>query len=570
VLKPYHTQMVSTIRQHSQNVIVMGTRTWSQEVDEAASDPVQGDNLAYSLHFYVGTHKQDLRNKAAAALSRGVCVFASEWGIWSQGGGPAVDYGEARAWNDFLAQNGISSANWAINDKAEPASALKPGASSHGSWSDGELTEAGRLVRDELRKGSGPTPGLTTTTTPAPAPDAVAPAGSPVAAHGHLRVSGGRLLDGAGQPVRLQGMSLFWSQWSGRFWNADVLRWLRDDWKVSLVRAAMGVEAGGYLQNPEAEMARVETVVNAAVELGLYVLVDWHDHHAEQHRAEAQGFFEKVAKRYGRLPNVLFETFNEPEHQGWSQVLKPYHTQMVSTIRQHSQNVIVMGTRTWSQEVDEAASDPVQGDNLAYSLHFYVGTHKQDLRNKAAAALSRGVCVFASEWGIWSQGGGPAVDYGEARAWNDFLAQNGISSANWAINDKAEPASALKPGASSHGSWSDGELTEAGRLVRDELRKGSGPTPGLTTTTTPAPAPDAGGFCCWWPQNRPAEELCRTCISKTVGQPREWCKGAGTWCGGDTVRISSTADTYVLSRGHPRTTLGRLAVFGVAFVFFLP
>eukprot|EP00449_Zooxanthella_nutricula_P012166 CAMPEP_0198493882 /NCGR_PEP_ID=MMETSP1462-20131121/4289_1 /TAXON_ID=1333877 /ORGANISM="Brandtodinium nutriculum, Strain RCC3387" /LENGTH=51 /DNA_ID=CAMNT_0044222595 /DNA_START=77 /DNA_END=228 /DNA_ORIENTATION=+ len=29
-----------------------------------------------------------------------------------------------------------------------------------------------------------------------------APAGSPVAAHGQLRVSGSRLLDGAGQPVR--------------------------------------------------------------------------------------------------------------------------------------------------------------------------------------------------------------------------------------------------------------------------------------------------------------------------------------------------------------------------------
>merc|ERR1712226_1465299 len=146
-------------------------------------------------------------------------------------------------------------------------------------------------------------------------------------------------------------------------------------------------------EHPSAEMARVETVVDAAVELGLYVIVDWHDHHAEQHLAEAQAFFGKVAEKYGHLPNVLFETFNEPEGQSWSQVIKPYHSQVSAVIRQHSPNLIILGTRMWSQEVDEAAADPVQGENLAYAVHFYAASHKGELRSKVATAMTRGVHV---------------------------------------------------------------------------------------------------------------------------------------------------------------------------------
>ena len=109
------------------------------------------------------------------------------------------------------------------------------------------------------------------------------------------------------------------------------------------------------------------------------MIIDWHDHHAEKHEKEATKFFREMAKEYGEFPNVIFEIYNEPLAQDWSQTIKPYHERIVKVIRKYSSNLIVLGTRTWSQDVDEAAQDPVEEENLAYTIHFYANTHMQDL-----------------------------------------------------------------------------------------------------------------------------------------------------------------------------------------------
>lgn len=115
-----------------------------------------------------------------------------------------------------------------------------------------------------------------------------------------------------------------------------------------------------------------------ALPIWFEVIIDWHDHNAEKHEKEATKFFREMAKEYGEFPNVIFEIYNEPIAQDWSQTIKPYHERIVKVIRKYSSNLIVLGTRTWSQDVDEAAQDPVQGENLAYTIHFYANTHMQD------------------------------------------------------------------------------------------------------------------------------------------------------------------------------------------------
>merc|ERR1719310_660321 len=110
--------------------------------------------------------------------------------------------------------------------------------------------------------------------------------------HSQHRVEGNRIVGAHGGPVQLRGMSLFWSQWGGQYWNKDVVNWLANDWKVSLVRAAMGAESGGHDANPGAEEAKVATVVDAAIEAGIYVIIDWHAH--EDRRGAAKGFFQKM------------------------------------------------------------------------------------------------------------------------------------------------------------------------------------------------------------------------------------------------------------------------------------
>jgi endoglucanase len=303
---------------------------------------------------------------------------------------------------------------------------------------------------------------------------------SVVEKHGRLSVQGNKIVDKTGAPLRLRGMSLFWSQWQGQYWNANAVKWLKNDWHVTVIRAAMGIEQGGYLENSWAEKARMEAVVDACIAAGIYVVIDWHDHHAEQHTEQAKGFFSEMARKYGGYPNVLFELYNEPVHQSWSGTIKPYYEAVIPVIRQHTNNIIILGTRLWSQEVDEASRDRVWGDNLAYTVHFYANTHRQSLRNKVSAALANGVAIFATEWGTCDASGDGTLDLGETQAWLNFFAQHHISDANWAVSDKSEACSALRPGSSGNGGWSESQLTDSGRFVRASIRgdsTGVGPEP---------------------------------------------------------------------------------------------
>jgi endoglucanase len=301
-----------------------------------------------------------------------------------------------------------------------------------------------------------------------------------------LSVSGNQIRAG-GQPASFAGNSLFWSNtgWGGeRFYNGSVVRWLKTDWKSNLVRAAMGVDdSGGYLQDPNGNVARVKAVVDAAIANDMYVIIDWHSHHAESYRSNAIAFFQDMARTYGTRNHVIYEIYNEPLQISWSGTIKPYAQAVISAIRAiDPDNLIVVGTPTWSQDVDVAAADPIAGTNIAYTLHFYAGTHTQYLRDKAQTALNRGVALFVTEWGSVNANGDGAVATAETNTWMNFLRARGISHANWATNDKAEGASALRPGASTTGGWPSSQLTASGTLAKQIISGWS--------SAPPPPPPD--------------------------------------------------------------------------------
>lgn len=280
-----------------------------------------------------------------------------------------------------------------------------------------------------------------------------------------------------GQPANLAGMSLFWSNtgWGGeRYYNSQVVGWLKSDWNANLVRAAMGVEdEGGYLQD-SSNKDRVITVVDAAIANDMYVIIDWHSHAAEQYREQAIAFFSDMATRYGQYNNVIYEIYNEPLNVSWSHSIKPYAEAVIAAIRAiDPDNLIIVGTPNWSQDVDYAAADPItRYSNIAYTLHFYAADdwHQERLRDKAQAAINQGIALFVTEWGTVEASGDGNVDSGKTHTWINFLQQHGISHANWALNDKLEGASALQPDASANGGWSQSDLSESGLLVRGIIR----------------------------------------------------------------------------------------------------
>ena len=287
--------------------------------------------------------------------------------------------------------------------------------------------------------------------------------------HGLLEVNGNRIVNKNNEPVSLAGNSFFWSNdgWGGeKYYNSEVVSWLKEDWNTTIVRASMGVEdPGGYLDNKTANKGRVKIIIDAAIQEGIYVIVDWHSHHAEDYVDEAIIFFEEIASLYGDNDNVIYEIYNEPLDISWSETIKPYAISVISAIRAiDPDNLIVVGTPEWSQRIDLAAADPIIGfPNIAYTLHFYTVYHHQWLRDRASAALDDGIAIFVSEWGSI----GYSIVDTEANNWMTWCFTNKIIHCNWAVNDKEEEWSILVPGASTNGNWNDNDLTEAGKLAKN-------------------------------------------------------------------------------------------------------
>jgi endoglucanase len=284
---------------------------------------------------------------------------------------------------------------------------------------------------------------------------------TPVARNGQLRVCGSGLCNQSGARVQLRGISSMWLNWETQPYaeNLQALTWMRDNWNLPVIRAAMGVEpAGAYLSDPTKARNQVETIIRNAVTAGVYVIVDWHDHEAQNHQAQAVSFFSDLARRYGNLPNVIWEPYNEPLQVSWTNVIKPYHQAVVSAIRANDpDNIIVLGTPTWSQDVDVAAQSPLSGTNLMYTLHFYSCTHTQFLRDKGDAAIRAGLALFVTEWGASHADGGldGRICQSEAQAWIDWMRSNNISWTAWKLDVGTDTTNLLSPGAPVTGGWNN-------------------------------------------------------------------------------------------------------------------
>jgi len=292
----------------------------------------------------------------------------------------------------------------------------------------------------------------------------------PVKTHGQLKVNGTTLVDKKGKPVVLRGMSFGWHNWWPRFYNAGTVKWLHDDWKCTVVRAAMGVEPDkGYMKDSAASVADVNAVVDAAIKEGIYVIIDWHSHNIKLN--EAKEFFAQMATRYGKYPNVIYEIFNEPDYETWPEV-KAYSEEVIKTIRAiDPDNIILVGSPKWDQDILLPANDPIKGySNLMYTMHFYAATHKQWLRDRTDEAIKKGLAIFVSECaGMEASGNGP-LNYEEWQKWIDFMESRKLSWITWSIADKDETCSVLKPTAASNGNWKESDLKDSGIKVREYLR----------------------------------------------------------------------------------------------------
>ena len=302
-------------------------------------------------------------------------------------------------------------------------------------------------------------------------------ASTPFGQHGALHVENGKLTDENGNTVQLYGMSTHGIAWFPQYINYDSFRTLRDDWNTNCIRLAMyTAEYGGYCAGGDKEQLKqlVRDGVSYATELGMYVIVDWHilsDCDPNQNKDEAIAFFREMVEAFADNDNVLYEICNEPNGGTSWDSIKSYAEEVIPVIRaQKPDAVILVGTPTWSQEIDKAAASPLDDSNVMYTLHFYAGTHKDDLRNRLETCVQNGLPVFVSEFGMCDASGNGANDFVSTTKWLDLLNKYQISFCCWNLANKEESSSVFKASSTALSDWTDDDFNESGRWIRDYFR----------------------------------------------------------------------------------------------------
>ena len=302
--------------------------------------------------------------------------------------------------------------------------------------------------------------------------------GTPFDNHGQLAVKGTKLVDKNGEEYRLRGVSTHGIAWFPDYVNKDAFRTLRDDWGANCIRLAMyTAEYNGYCSggNKSDLKKLVNNGVKYATELGMYVIIDWHilsDSNPQNNQSEALKFFEEMSEKYADSGNVIYEICNEPNGgTGWSQI-KSYAEKVIPVIRKNAPDaIIVVGTPTWSQEVDKPAADPIKGyDNIMYTIHFYAATHKDDLRKRMQNAVKSGIALFCTEFGTCDASGNGGNDFNESQKWIDAMESAGVSYCIWNLSNKSETSAQIASSCSKTSGWKESELSASGKWYRNLLR----------------------------------------------------------------------------------------------------
>jgi len=296
---------------------------------------------------------------------------------------------------------------------------------------------------------------------------------------GQLQVIGKQLCGEDGQPVMLRGISGNGVSVSERYITDETFHEISHLMGANVFRMAMytyGMGVVGYCTG--ANKNKLKDLVLKGVEYGenndMYVIIDWHilsDGNPNKYIEDAKSFFDEISQQCKDKKNVIYEICNEPNKVEWTQI-KEYAEAIIPIIRNNDpDSLIIVGTPNWSQDVDVAANDPLNYDNLLYTLHFYSASHKQELRDKAYNAIEKGLPLFVTEFGITANTGNVPIDIEEADVWIDFLEENGISYVMWEFSKTAEASAAIRSDCLKDRGFERDDFSTAGQWLMDTIAK---------------------------------------------------------------------------------------------------
>jgi len=317
----------------------------------------------------------------------------------------------------------------------------------------------------------------------------------PVSHFGYLKRCGKNIcgsITGDNTPIFFKGPSLYWSDGSGTpFYNLETVDWFVDNMQISIIRAAMAIKyydgnnqepvnkpggVAGYLQgNKEAQKGYIKKVIEAAIANDIYVIVDWHSHVAHNETSEAVAFFKEIATEYKDCPNIVWEVYNEPMSVDVGQVTN-HSDEVIKAIRAAgNKNLAIIGSPSWSTNPSNQATSwgSSRDQNVAFSFHFYAGTHTFPSGgggSSAQSAMSSGNAVFATEWGSVNADGKGSPNTGSSDTWTNWMEEQKISSCMWNASSLDEGSTIFTTGTTT-GNMSTSRLTASGKYFQTYMGK---------------------------------------------------------------------------------------------------
>lgn len=296
--------------------------------------------------------------------------------------------------------------------------------------------------------------------------------------NGALHVSGTKLKDENDNVVVLKGVSTHGITWYPDFVSEPLFEQLSDEWDCDIVRIAVYSDeyANGHRND---SLETVRRGIDAAVASDMYVIVDWHvmnEHDPNVYLSQAEDFFSTVCAEYPDCKNIIYEICNEPNGETtWTDIRK-YAEQIIPVIRSACpDSVILVGTPNYDKTLTSPARSPLYYDNIMYVLHFYAGTHKEDLRHELIVALANGMPIFVSECGLTDSTGDGPIDYSSSVEWFTLLRDNDISFTVWSFSNKDESSALTEPYYDPKTPLTDEMLSLCGKWVKP-LIQGTDPS----------------------------------------------------------------------------------------------
>lgn len=279
---------------------------------------------------------------------------------------------------------------------------------------------------------------------------------TPVAYYDSLSVLGSEIISSeTKEPVQLRGVSLGSANKSNRgseFYNAKAISSLVDVWNAEVIKAPLDFTSVDDFETDSAYYRTLyETVIQSCIAKGVYVVITWRSSSLNLSANEqviALSFFSNLAKKFGTEPNVIFEVFENPASYPWLEI-KSAQMNIISEIRKYSNNLIIVGTPTFSQDVELVLESPISVPNLVYSFQFNAGTeipsdlssNLKTFESKIDAVLEAGYPVFISYFTTVHSDGGAGSHYAthdssSTKEWLSFLDTKGLSYIAASVSDE--------------------------------------------------------------------------------------------------------------------------------------